>query len=247
MKADIAAPLFLCLASLFVTTCSGSKGKAQQDQSRPSDKISASTRNSGQAESLTSPSESAIRKIDFKNFTYPELPTKKCSMKQVSLLNGRYEAPETIPRKIPSVDCWSVVVGPVAYGDVTGDGEEEAIVDLYAELGGTEGSQDIYIYTFRDGKPVLLWKFATGDRADGGPRRIYAENGELVVELFGVGTAPGKKLYGTEDVGMATPKHYTRTKYKWVGKRFRQHGPQEIFTNPSGNANPEMSPSPSPS
>src|SRR5260370_5035249 len=186
-----------------------------------------------------------IRQIDFKNFTYPSLPTKKCSMKQITLVAGSSHAPEPVRRKISSVDCWSVVIGPVTYGDVTGDGDEEAIVDLYAEVGGTEGSQDIYVYTLQEREPVLLWKFATGDRADGGPRRIYAENGELVVELFGVGTAPGKKLYGTEEVGMATPSHYTRTKYKWNGKRFTQDGPLEVFTNPSADTTSAISPTPS--
>ena len=86
--------------------------------------------------------------------------------------------------------------------------------------------------------PKLLWKFATGDRADGGMRRIAAENGELVVELFGVGAAIGKKLYGTEDVGACCPKHFTRLKYRWVGTKFQPDGPAEVFENPSGNANP---------
>jgi len=89
--------------------------------------------------------------------------------------------------------------------------------------------------------PALLWKFATGDRAEGGPRQICGENGKLVIELFGVGTAPGKKLYGTENVGDAGPEHYTRTKYKWVKNRFRQDGSQEVFpiTNPAdGNPVP---------
>ncbi len=58
-------------------------------------------------------------------------------MRIVRVKNGRYEAPDGIPRKIPSKDCWSVAVGPVEYGDVTGDGLEEAMVVLYAELGGS--------------------------------------------------------------------------------------------------------------
>lgn len=195
-------------------------------------------------ESNKSQPKSPIRQIDFKNFSYPKLPTGKCSMNEVRLINGRYNAPESIAGKIPSVDCWSVALGLITYGDVTGDGEEEAIVELYAERGGTEASEDVYIYTLQGGNPVVLWKFETGDRADGGPRRIAAENGELVVELFGVGTTIGKKLYGTEDVGACCPKHFTRTKYKWDGTQFQQDGSQEVFENPSGSSAPVTSPSP---
>ena len=185
--------------------------------------------------------KSAIRQIDFKNFTYPKLSTGKCSGNEVHLINGRYDAPADIAGTRPAVDCWSVALGQITYGDVTGDGEEEAIVELYAEAGGTEASEDVYIYALKSGSPELLWKFATGDRADGGLRRVAAENGELVVDLFGVGTAIGKKLYGTEDVGACCPKHFTRTKYKWVGTEFQENGKEEVFDNPSGSSAPVTS------
>jgi hypothetical protein len=166
-------------------------------------------------------------------------------MAEVRLKDGKYEAPEEIvPHKVPTKDCWSVTVGPIDYGDVTGDGIEEAIVSLYAERGGTESSQDIYIYSWRSEAPALLWKFATGDRADGGRRRIFAENGELIIELFGVRALIGKDLYGTENVPDCCPEHYTRTKYKWFENHFQQDGPEIVLLNPSGDANPVMSPSP---
>jgi len=191
--------------------------------------------------------DSPIRRIDFANFTFPKLASKKCNAQSVTLHDGRYDAPEDrVPRKLPSVDCWSVALSSVNYGDVTGDDQEEAIVMLYAELGGTEGAQDVFVYGLEHSKPRLLWKFVTGDRADGGPRRVYAENGDLVVELFGVGAAIGKKLYGTEEgVGACCPKHFTRTRYRWSGGRFQQTGKQEVFPNPSESA-AMVDPSPAP-
>jgi hypothetical protein len=220
--------------------CDGSSGSATA--------TGASTRpNQSEPRANKSQPKSPIHQIDFKNFTYPKLPTGKCSMSEVRLINGRYDAPADVAGKHPAVDCWSVVLGAVTYGDVTGDGEEEAIVELYAEAGGTEASEDVYIYTLKGGNAELLWKFATGDRAEGGLRRIAAENGELIVELFGVGTAIGKKLYGTEDVGACCPKHFTRSKYRWVGTQFQQDGSEEVFENPSGSSAPVTSPSPSPS
>jgi hypothetical protein len=159
-------------------------------------------------------------------------------MNKVRLINGRYDAPANIARTHPAIDCWSVATGDIKYGDVTGDGEEEAIVELYAELGGTEAAHDVYIYTLKGRNPRLLWKFATGDRAEGGLRRIAGEDGKLVVELFGVGTAIGKKLYGTEETGACCPKHFTRTRYKWMGSRFQPEGTGEVFENPNGSSAP---------
>ena len=229
--------IFACLAIAFIAACNGSSGSATA--SRPLTK----TGRSESRDNKTQP-QSPIRQLDFKNFTYPKLPTGKCSMAKVSLVNGNYEARAGVKGKRPAVDCWSVALGPITYGDVTGDGQEEAMVELYAELGGTEAAEDVYIYTLQGGKPVLLWKFATGDRADGGLRRIAAENGELLVELFGVGTAIGKKLYGTEDAGACCPRHFTRTRYKWVGTKFQQVGPAQVFENPNESSAPVRSESP---
>lgn len=183
--------------------------------------------------------------MDFRNLSYPKLPTGKCSLDEIHLKDGNYKAPdEWAPDRTSSVGCWAVTLGQVDYGDVTGDGIEEAIVTLYAEMGGTESSQDVYIYTSEGGERVLLWKFATGDRADGGRRRIAAENGVLVIELFGVGAVIGRDLYDTEDVPDCCPEHFTRTRYKWVGSKFQEDGPEEVFPNPTGNAIPVSSPSP---
>src|SRR6266705_2589933 len=167
--------ILLSLAVSAMTACSGVSGKLQENS--VSSPTSVQPLNPSSKENPLQP-KSLIRQVDFRNFSYPKLPTGKCSMDEVHLTNGKYEAPETIPRKIPSIDCLSVTLGPIDYGDVTGDGIEEAIITLYAERGGTESSQDVYIYSSRGEAPALLWKFATGDRADGGRRRIAAENGE---------------------------------------------------------------------
>lgn len=230
--------IFLFAAVSATTACSGVSGKLQENSAPTSVQLPSPSSKENELQP-----KSSIRQVDFRNFSYPKLPTEKCSMEEVHLKDGKYEAPEEIvPRKIPSKDCWSVTLGPIDYGDVTGDGIEEAIVTLYAERGGTESSQDVYIYSSRGEAPALLWKFATGDRADGGRRRISAENGELVVELYGVGAVIGKDLYDTEDVPDCCPEHFTRTKYKWVGSKFQQDGPEEVFPNPSGDAIPVMSP-----
>ncbi len=225
--------VFLSLILGASAACSGISDVTSQSQQAATPSPAAALANP-QTQPEPSPTpDSPIRRFDFANFTFPYLPSTKCNASKIRLRDGRYDAPDSVPRQIPSVDCWSVSLGRVTYGDVTGDGEEEAIVMLYAELGGTEASQDVFIYGLSQGKPRLLWKFVTGDRADGGPRRIYAENGELVIELYGVGAAINKKLYGTEEVGACCPRHFTRTRYRWTRERFRQTGKEEVFPNPS--------------
>lgn len=233
--------IFVYLAIAFMTGCSGTRGKTYQDSSLHVIPSQSPTTPPQSAESQKNESQiaSPIRQVDFGNFTFPKLPSAKCSMKKIHLVNSRYDNPDAPPDRVPpkggSVDCWSVVLASTNFGDVTGDGEEEAVVTLYAELGGNSSYSDVYIYTLLDGRPTLLWKFMTGDRADGGIRRIYSENGELVVELYGVGTIAGKQLESSEDVGSCCPKHYTRTKYRWDGKHFQQDGKEEILPNPSGS------------
>jgi hypothetical protein len=174
----------------------------------------------------------SIRDIDFRNFSYPELPTGKCSMSRVRVRDGKYGSVKNFsPGRTPKGGCWAVDVAPIVYGDVTGDGQEEAMVVLYAEVGGTESSNDVFIYAMKNGKLTLLWKFATGDRADGGLRRIYAENGGLVVELAGKNKIIGSDLYAPDGTltGACCPTVFTRTKYKWVRGRFVRSGKPEVL------------------
>src|SRR5882762_1192119 len=173
----------------------------------------------------------SIRDIDFRNFTYSRLPTRKCSMGTVRLHDGKYGSTANFsPRVIPRGGCWSVGVAPVIYGDVTGDGQEEAMVVLYAEVGGTESCEDVFIYSLKNGRPVLLWKFWTGDRAEGGLIKLSAEDGKLVVELAGKNKFIGSNYFGDDTAnGLCCPTLITRSKYQWVRGAFRRRGKLEVL------------------
>jgi hypothetical protein len=69
--------------------------------------------------------------------------------------------------------------------DITGDGQDDAIVILKVETTGNAIPQLVYVYEWKDGKPELIWNFRTGDRADGGLKDMRIENGEVVLELYG--------------------------------------------------------------
>jgi hypothetical protein len=176
----------------------------------------------------------AIGKVDFKNYTY-ELPRgwQNPDGSPITLTDGRI-APvggglkdeltdeERTEQKARRRIGLSYVT--TKYMDVTGDGEDEAIVILKIETGGSALPQVVYVFTWKDGRAELIWPFRTGDRADGGLKDIRAENGELVIELYGqdrflLGQAETGKITGDE-VQLCCPTHFTRTYYKWNGDLF---------------------------
>jgi hypothetical protein len=63
----------------------------------------------------------------------------------------------------------------ISYGDLLGDGAEEAVVKVFCRGGpfSSGGWHDFYLYAFRNGKPVLMQKGQSGDRAYGGICEAY--------------------------------------------------------------------------
>ena len=174
----------------------------------------------------TSP-ESPIRRVDFANFTYASYFVGEVG--GFKLRDG-----ELLPKRRDKIGRpldMSLVLASVAYGDVNGDGAEEAIIDLGWETGGTAIPDLIYVYGLDRGKPKLLWAFETGDRADGGYKNVFAENGELVIELYGKDKIIGRDLYAEDGTsnGTCCPTYFTRTRYKWANNHFRQQGEPEAL------------------
>ena len=172
--------------------------------------------------------DSPIQRIDFANFRYPSYVVEG-EVHGFKLRDG-----ELLPKRKDEVgrplDMWLRLSG-VTYGDVTGDGVEEAIVDVTWITGGTGDPDLVYIYALRKGKLKLLWAFATGDRADGGYKNVFAENGQLFVELFGKDKIIGTNLYKEDGThtGACCPTFVTRTRYAWANNRFRAQGESEIL------------------
>lgn len=168
--------------------------------------------------------DSSIRQIDFSNFTYQGsgglFPTAEYETENFTVRNGKSEQTE---------EQYGMQLAPIEYGDVTGDNVEEAIISFHVLTEGSAGVNHVYIYTFKENKPIFLWGFESGDRASGGLNRAYAENGKLVVELFGRGTQVGGNLGMTEPVGYCCPRSFTRTRYQWRNSHFEQSGEIEIL------------------
>jgi hypothetical protein len=177
---------------------------------------------------LPKSSESTIRQVDFANFTYPSHFAGQIG--GFKLRNGEL-APKRRDEIGRPLDMW-LVLEVVTYGDVTGDGTEEAIIDLGWVTGGSAIPDLVYVYGLSSGKPRMLWAFETGDRADGGYKKVFAENKQLVVELYGKDKIIGRNLYEDDGTkrGACCPTYFTRTRYKWANNRFRQEGKSEILT-----------------
>jgi len=170
----------------------------------------------------------SIRTIDFANFTYPYtvgllLPPDK--QRNFRLRGG--SLPET-------KSAVGMSLGHVFYEDVTRDGSEEAIVYLDVYTNGSARPGCIYIYRMSNGRPQLLWAFDTGSRHYGGLRRVYADRGELVVELYGRAKVIGRALFANDGTLAQTPYPYavTRTRYRWRVNRFSRVGKPEEFADP---------------
>jgi hypothetical protein len=177
---------------------------------------------SGSQTAAPSPAKS-IRSLDFTRVTYPNFPVytdDRGTVKRVTLQPGE---------AAPSF---------TSFGDITGDGEEEAVVVLGIQNRGSAISDYVYVFTLERGLPRIIWEFQTGDRADGGLRQVYAKDGELVVELFGKNRVVGGDLM-LGDEPLCCPSSFTRAYYRMVNRvlKFQR---SEVEPNPEKNANPVM-------
>ena len=179
------------------------------------------------------------RKVDFANLTYSTEPIYG-AQGTFRLKEGVYEGP-VIPELPPPDNYESISLVAVAYGDVTGDGTEEAMVVLTQSTRGTAIIYFVYVFAIEKQQPKLLWAFATGDRAQGGLRKVYSDQGDLVVELYGEGARVDEEIYVNAPNGCCCPTAFTRTRYRWLSDHFGSHGKSEVLTvNDAGDLEMEI-------
>jgi len=174
--------------------------------------------------------DKAIRKVDFKNFTYEPFCAGEDATK-VTVKNGEYSK-ETKEKDSDFVDHFYFNVFDISYGDVDGDNSEDAIVLSVCNTGGTGNFSEGFVFTMKGGKASLLTRIEGGDRAYGGLRSAKVENGLVVVEANDVGEAGGA----------CCPEFVVTTKYKWDGKALKKAGaesrkelyPEERVSFPKG-------------
>jgi len=180
--------------------------------------------------------QKSIRQVDFKNFIYPVSGTPlghhrlqwldtamtHSNRKPIHLVNGEdlTESSSFVMDGQKYTQWEGFTLQSVEFADVTGSGQDEAIIVLHYRTGGTQQTDYVYIYSFADGKPNLLAYFHSGDRAYSGLYKVYGEKGKLVVELL----EPKKKL------GDCCSSGVVRMRYKWHDGRFEEFGTHESIT-----------------
>jgi hypothetical protein len=120
-----------------------------------------------------------IHSVDFKNFSYEPMCAGESATK-IRVRNGKYSK-ETPQDGYTDRTYFDVLA--VEYGDLTGDGKEEAVILSNCNTGGTGQFTEGFVYTLRNSRPALLGRVPGGDRADGGLRSIKVDGGSLVVEF----------------------------------------------------------------
>ncbi len=121
--------------------------------------------------------DTSIRQVDFLNRTYG-VSSGDSDTEQITVKDGDFERPDDADGNRAG---FFHVEKPV-YGDVDGDGVEDAVVITVDNGGGTGMFDAARIFTIRAGKVVPLAGIAGGDRGDGGLHSIEVERGGVVVE-----------------------------------------------------------------
>ena len=196
---------------------------------------------------------SPIGEVDFKNYTYP-LPHgwQNPDGSDLTLTDGKLapvggdtdigmDPDEAAAAK--SQRRIGATFVTTRYFDVTGDAQDEALVIIKIETFGSAVPQIVYIYTYKDDHPELIWYFRTGDRADGGLKDLRPEDGNLLVELYGqdrflLGGIETSKI--TDDFEqICCPTYFTRSFYKWTGRNFQMQGKRLTFSVADPKAPPQ--------
>jgi hypothetical protein len=175
--------------------------------------------------------------VDFRNFTYEWLPAghdAPAGVTDITLIDGEaeYDYP---PGETPDFAAISFV--DLSYGDVTGDGVEDAVVVLHIDGPGNPRPYGVMVYTVRADSPRLLWAHTSGGGSNGGLRDAYAKDGHLIIEEYNpvTGEVDGKKFY------LGSAKTYARVLHQWDGQTFRQAGSAEL---PHERDHPRYKPGP---
>jgi hypothetical protein len=174
-----------------------------------------------------SPHPSSIRQIDFRNFAYPwdgGSPPEdlwhwidSAPSTTVRLKDGVHRFWEDIEDGMARNTAPGLWFESVTYGDLDGDGKEEAAVDLNYGGGGTANWDYLYVYKLDGSGPRLLGWLKGGDRAYGGLVRVAIEQKQLVLDF----ADPERQ------VGDCCSEGYIRVHYVWGRGHFVETGPRE--------------------
>jgi hypothetical protein len=154
--------------------------------------------------------QSDIHGVDFKNFTYHPHCVSEDAL-TIRVKDGEFSKETQMDGY---VDHFYFNVFGISYGDLNGDGKDEAVVLSSCNTGGTGNFTEGFVFTLKAGNPTQIANIPGGDRADGGLRRAWVENGLLFVDAN----------EATEDSGACCPQAAVITKYRVTAGKLAQVG-----------------------
>lgn len=125
--------------------------------------------------------------------------------------NGNMVAADYEPKDPDAyVERGSFEVSKPLFGDLDGDGADEAVLVVYFNGGGTGRFTGIDVYGMRDGKEAVIGGIPGGDRGDGGISDVKLEGKVVVVD----------RMMSMEGDGACCPSKLQHERWSWDGKAF---------------------------
>jgi len=178
------------------------------------------------------PKDMDIRSIDFKNFSFAwdskmeNPPSYDASpwhwllslpQSRIHVVNGVHHFYEPNESQLEHERAPRVTVDQVVFGDLGGNGMEEAAVHLNYSSGGTQNWDYLYVYKSADDHLRLMGILKSGERGYGGLYRTAIQNGLLVLDF----ADPDRRA------GDCCSDGYIRVRYRWKNGSFIEEGPRE--------------------
>lgn len=168
-----------------------------------------------------------IRKVDFSNYTH------RIGKDSIRFKDGlQIVSCSKDAEGIPSGDIWSLEKSAIKYGDLDGDGKDEAFMSLVANIcdGNMITNEAVLVYKIANGKVVKLPEFEyfeepceTGKQCElsrsAGVSVSYDAKEKAVV----VATS-----FATDEDAICCPSFQRQTWFKWNGAKFVEAKKSEI-------------------
>ena len=128
-------------------------------------------------------SKVGIREVDFKNRTFPFTADKFADLpKRIRVRNGLYHS----PHQEPGMTYTYFKVAEVVFGDLTGDGQDEAaVVAIYGGATSDYYETSVYLYTVEGRRPKLLAVLNQKDIGKEYERLFHEEKSSLFEAVAG--------------------------------------------------------------
>jgi serine/threonine protein kinase len=117
------------------------------------------------------------------------------------------------------------------FGDISGDGNDEAAVSVHYNMGGSGSFTGVFIYTLRDSNTELIGRVIGGSSASGGIEGVEIENGHLVI------CSSEQNLQDEENRCHACYQFLDTKRYRLEGNRLIQVGRTQRRTHPRASGN----------